>query len=691
MPLALRITASISILVFVILAVTLQVVGSRLRGSLDAIIVGDNGQITKGRAAQLGEMLDKLHWQLRMVALRPELLSKDRKTAEATIVALQGAASPEVLGTIFAWPDGSYVSSAGARGNIADRDYFKQIMSGSDYVVSEPVISKSLGVYQVVVAQAVKAPGGATAAMVAFQIKLTTLSEITASMKSGKTGYGWMINGQGLVIAFPNEKAIMSLNVTDADKQGYKGLDVFGKVMLAEESGFGSWLKPDGTPFTTFFSAVPNSPGWRLGVSLPSREIKEAASALTGILAAIFVVGMILAIVASAVLSRFILALIKRARDSFRELAEGEADLTVSVKVDRNDEVGDLVNEINVFLSRLREIMASLKGAQADLSGIGEGLGESVSGTAGAIEAMSRDIVSVRDSGVRQSASVEQSAGAVAQIARNISSLDELIAGQAASITEASAAIEEMVGNIGAVSTSISRMASEFSGLIAASEAGKSTLARAGERIGQVSAQSQSLVEANEAIASIASNTNLLAMNAAIEAAHAGEAGKGFSVVADEIRRLSETAAEQSKSIGGNLAGIMEAMSDIVEASRESEGAFSLVASKIADTDSLVREVHRAMEEQGEGSKQILEALREMNDVTAEVKNGSSEMSAGNRAVLEEMARLREAASEVKGLVEAISGEASAIAGNVGAVERMAGGTRETISRMDSAIGRFKV
>jgi methyl-accepting chemotaxis protein len=80
-----------------------------------------------------------------------------------------------------------------------------------------------------------------------------------------------------------------------------------------------------------------------------------------------------------------------------------------------------------------------------------------------------------------------------------------------------------------------------------------------------------------------------------------------------------------------------------------------------------------------------------MNDVTSQVKTGSSEMSEGNAAVLEEMARLRDAAFEVKERVDAMAESAAEIDANVRTVADMARGTRETIGRMEEAIGRFKV
>ncbi len=372
------------------------------------------------------------------------------------------------------------------------------------------------------------------------------------------------------------------------------------------------------------------------------------------------------------------------------KLTAGKRDLTGRVEIVSVDEYGYICGMINDFCANLAHNIGDLKGAQINLSDLGEQLKESASDSANAVRDIASSVETVNGRVTNQSASVIESSSAIAQIAKNIESMDSLIMDQTASITQASSSIEEMVSNIGSVTASTEKMAQQFESLLGATGEGKQAQAESSERIQRISERSKTLLEANDAVSSIASKTNLLAMNAAIEAAHAGDAGKGFSVVADEIRRLAENAAEQSKTIKVEIGEVQTAIDKVVAASGRSDQAFGKVAELVGETDALVREVHSAMLEQRDGSMQILEALKAMNSLSAQVQGGSQEMSAGNTAVLEEIERLRDNTVKIKESMDQMSLGVRGILDDANRVAALAKNAMETIVIMDSAIGDFK-
>jgi methyl-accepting chemotaxis protein len=667
-------------------------VGLSVRREFESMFAENGSQVVEARSGELGEKLEKLRSQLRLIASRPEFLKKDRAAAREVVREVKAQLSSEAASVFVAWPDGSAFSPEMAAFNIADRDYFKQVISRrSDWVIADPVLSRTLGIPVVVMAMPVSEEHGQVNAVVALQVSLEALSEIVANVKLGATGYGWLSTSEGLVIAHPNADYVMNLRLAEADTKGFSGLSALGQTMSSNAFGSGSWRDPSGRRYNTYYRSVDHSPSWIMAIDQDSREAERAFLPIALVLGLLLAVGVLATFLISLLIGRSIRRPLALASEGFRSLAEGEADLTRRIELQRRDEIGSLVTDFNAFLGKMRNMVIGLRGVQSELSNLGGVLGTSVAGANGSIGVMQASLESVRESGRAQSASVEESSSSVDQISRNISSLDGLIANQAASITEASASIEQMIGNIGAVTQSVSKLTLEFSSLSSASESGKATLAAATERAVQVASQSEALIEANSVISSIAANTNLLAMNAAIEAAHAGEAGAGFSVVADEIRRLSETSAEQSRTIGKQLGLIIESIGAILDLARDSEQAFSLVADRIAATDRIVREVDGAMSEQGEGSRQILEALRNMNDVTSQVRTGSVEMSEGNRSVLEETTRLRVCSAEEGERVDAMASSLEELVAHVAAVAAASKGAREAIERMEAEIGRFTV
>lgn len=577
----------------------------------------------------------------------------------------------------------------GEQVNVSNTEYYQAIVKGDlGQYISNPV-GKTVDDAVFYVCKSVKY-NKKLYGFFAGAVSHATLSKAIDAIKIGENGYAMLLDGSGIVMAFPQKELCMVTNFATASAgDGMQGLSGHARRMIAGEAGYG-WISGRGYFDLVVYKAIPGTP-WSMGLVAPSSQVYEAARRLQGVLIVLsLVIAVILGLSALYSIIR-VLRPLKRVDGKINEIASGKADLTQRMKVLTNDEIGSVTVGFNTFIEKLQNIMTGIKDSRTQLSDAGVDMQTSIEENGQSISNILQSIDTVQNQISAQAASVDETAGAVNEIASNITSLEKMIDNQSQSVSLASSAVEQMIGNISSVNSSVTNMASSFELLEQSARNGVQKQSEMNDRIEQIKTQSETLQEANIAIAAIASQTNLLAMNAAIEAAHAGEAGKGFAVVADEIRKLSETSTAQSKTIGEQLNIIKDSIGEVVESSVETSAMFNAVSDNIRTTDELVRQIKSAMEEQQEGSRQIVDALHNMSDSTMEVKSASAEMSEGNKAILDEVRRLKDATTVMKSSVVEMSDGARKISQTGSALSDIAEKMRSSINQIGSQIDTFSV
>ncbi|MCL2879702.1 MAG: methyl-accepting chemotaxis protein [Treponema sp.] len=366
---------------------------------------------------------------------------------------------------------------------------------------------------------------------------------------------------------------------------------------------------------------------------------------------------LVIAIVIIFLFARSIVKPIISIANMLKGISEDKGDLTTRIYANSNDEVGDLAHFFNLTLSKIKDLVMSIKKEIVLLSGIGDRLSADMNETAASINEITSSIQNMKERVQKQSGIASETHSTMEALVDNIHKLDNHVENLSNHIAQSSAAIEEMVANIQSVTNTLVKNTANVKNLRDASEVGRGGLSEVVADIQEIARESEGLLEINSVMENIASQTNLLSMNAAIEAAHAGEAGKGFAVVADEIRKLAENSSVQSKTISTVLKKIKSSIDNITHSTDNVLSKFEAIDSSVKTVAEQEETIRGAMEEQGIGSKQILDGIEELNTISREVKNNSREMLEDAKVVIGESESLDQSTQEITtGMTEMTEG-----------------------------------
>lgn len=591
-------------------------------------------------ANDVNDWLEGRKHEVAGVALAPVLRTGTSETIGSFLMqAAKSNSRYETFGYID--PAGSALDSKGVTVNLGTRDYFQKAMKG-EASISDPVVSPSTGGLVAVVAVPVKSDGKVTGVFFG-SISLDEVSQKTAEVKIGKTGYAYMLKSDGLTIANPNKALVMKDNPLKNDKLP-PGLRQTAERMVKGEAGTTTY-EYNGVAKLVGYAPV-KSTRWSLAVSVPVAETTEALSELTWISLLTILIVLVITAVLITWFARKIAKPIIILEGAANKIAGGDLSLS-NLGIQSNDEIGRLAKSFEQMAHNVRGLIKQIHSNAEQLAASSEELTASADQSAQASNQVAISMTEVATGANAQlmaatetSAVVEEMSAGIEQIAANanlVSGQSEQAAGKA---RDGGAAVDKAVNQMIQIESTVNTSAQ--------------VVAKLGDR-------SKEIGQIVDAISGIAGQTNLLALNAAIEAARAGEQGRGFAVVAEEVRKLAEQSEEAAKKIASLISEIQTDTDKAVDAmnngTREVKiGAevvnaagvsFREIAALVTEVSDQVKQMSAAIQQMATGSQLIVGSVKKIDELS---KKSAGEAQSVSAATQEQLASMEEISTSSQAL-----------------------------------------
>lgn len=379
-----------------------------------------------------------------------------------------------------------------------------------------------------------------------------------------------------------------------------------------------------------------------------SAEATDTYQFAMSLLTIMVIAGVILGVVLAAIIGLAITKPINAAVVGFKDIAEGEGDLTRHLSAKGKDEVGELARWFNTFLGKLQEIIREVSQNAGVVDASSGTLLKIASNLAKNADATSAKARSVTDASIEMTSSMQRVAVTMEETTHNTGMV--------------AAAVEEMAATINEIAQNSEKARSISESAVKQANAASTKMSDLGQAANAISAVTETITEISE-------QTNLLALNATIEAARAGEAGKGFAVVANEIKELAKQTAAATAEIKGKIEGVQGTTSATIT-------EIEAIGGVINNINEIIATIATAIEEQSVATNEISNSVTQTSEGISEV----------NQTIAEGTSMLEQISKEIGD----VNISAESISDDSKRIEKNSDELRNLAAILNALIGRFK-
>ena len=559
--------------------------------------------------------------------------------------------------------DGKARTMEGVQVDLGDRQYVKNALADTSGTI-DLVVDRVSNELSLLSAVPIKKEGE----IVGFlngRSDGNALSEIVDETGFGETGYGYILNGEGTVIAHPNREMVITQNNALEMAKENKALESIAELtrkVLDEKSGISDYAY-NGNELYAGYEAIEGT-DWVLVITANKDEVLKAIPVMQNRVAILLIIVLILSIIVTYIIGHLIAKPIIAATKYSETLAN--YDITQDLPkplLTRKDEIGGLSRSLQSVIDNLRDIVNEIRYNSEHLAATSQEMSATTGQSALVAGEVSKTAEEIANGATSQAQHTQVGSDKAIvlgdQIEKNLEYME--------SLNKASKEVVEVIKE-GLI---------DIEKLTSITEESNHASKEVSDVILKTNDSSIRIAEASRLIASIADQTNLLALNAAIEAARAGDAGKGFAVVADEIRHLAEQSSQSTLVIDEIVKDLQTNSNDAV-----------VKVERIAD---ITKEQTRGVSNNRDKYILIEQAMQAVSKETKELDLSGIEMEKMKDEILVALENLSAIAQENSAATEEVTASMEEQAASIEEISEASEGLADFAQELQSIIMKFKI
>lgn len=523
--------------------------------------------------------------------------------------------------------------------DVTSRTWYDALVETKKTVLTEPYQdSASDNIILSAISPVFDTSGGKIIGVVGFDVSMDRLNEVMGEYKIGKTGYVFLVSGEGNIVYHPQQE-MMQKNIKEADVS-----ENVVKAITDKKEKFLRYKASGSTKYGVLETI--GDTGFLVMSNMSQGEYFSQLIMMFVALVVVFVVGILFIVISikksADKLSKPVMELNRTAQ----QLAEGNLD--VQLEITAEDEIGELGESIGKTVARLKEYIVYIDETANILAKIADGKLkiELQNDYVGEFQKIKLALVNISESMSDVMKNINKSSGLVSVGASELSDASQMLAEgaqqQAASVQELAATTIEVTNRVKESKKDAEESAEATVHVTGMIEQNQEKMKLMMDAMREIQEKSQEVVGIIQTIEEIAEQTNLLSLNASIEAARAGELGKGFAVVADEIGKL---ALESSKAASMTRELIGVSMEEINKGNDIADGVMTSLIGTVDAIESVNTMIKKTAENavvQAENMEQIRIGIEEIAQGVNDNSAVSQETYATSEQLAEQTVKLNE-------------------------------------------------